>query len=250
MEVPKFSVSRGDESQKCWLGGNDGGLWFDLLLRAVTSPTPMKVSHGFGHVSKMFSASLVTHPGPAPATSQGRGAQPQPPKEQFVASASYFISHNQDEFGPVVSVTALGAFAGCYHLPSNLSWDFWSWLPWFKHFLSARAVGNHALTCTASWWLGHCGEEKSFSASPGLSHSSNWSFELQKGLHRVLCEHGHLAPAQDEAPGSLEGVLDSIHAPPAPLLVFPTSDSPDFLKPFLSPQCFGKLGLGTMLGFS
>lgn len=129
MEVPKFSVSRGDESQKCWLGGNDGGLWFDLLLGAVTSPTPMKVSHGFGHVSKMFSASLVTHPGPAPAASQGRGAQPQPPKEQFVASASYFIGHNQDEFGPVVSVTALGAVVGSYHLPSNLSWDFWSWLP-------------------------------------------------------------------------------------------------------------------------
>lgn len=128
-EVPEFSVSRGDESQKCWLGGNDGGLWFDLLLGAVTSPTPIKVRHGFGHVSKMFSASLVTHPGPTPAASQGRGAHPQPPKEQFVASASYFICHNQEELGPVVSVTALGEVAGCYHLPSNLSWDFWSQLP-------------------------------------------------------------------------------------------------------------------------
>lgn len=129
-EVPEFSVSRGDESQKCWLGGTSEGLWLNLLLRAITSPTPTKVSHGFGHVSKMFSASLVTHPGPAPAASQGRGAQPQPPKEQFVASASCcVICHNQEELGPVVSVTALGAVAGCYHLPSSLSWDSWSRLP-------------------------------------------------------------------------------------------------------------------------
>lgn len=34
------------------------------------------------------------------------------------------------------------------------------------------------------------------------------------------------------------------------LLIYPTSDSPDFVKPLVSPQCFGKLGLGSTLGFS
>ena len=34
------------------------------------------------------------------------------------------------------------------------------------------------------------------------------------------------------------------------LLLYPTSDSPDFAKPLVSPQCFRKLGLGSVLGFS
>lgn len=34
------------------------------------------------------------------------------------------------------------------------------------------------------------------------------------------------------------------------LLIYSTSDSPHFVKPLVSPQYFGKLGLGSTLGFS
>lgn len=34
------------------------------------------------------------------------------------------------------------------------------------------------------------------------------------------------------------------------LLIHPPNDSPDFVKPLVSPQCFGNLGLGSTLKFS
>lgn len=39
VEVSECSVSQGDESEKCRLGGISEGLWFNLLLKARTSPT-------------------------------------------------------------------------------------------------------------------------------------------------------------------------------------------------------------------
>lgn len=62
MEVSECSVSQGDELEKSRLGGASEGLWFNLLLRARTSPTPDQLSHGFGQISKTTpSASLRTH---------------------------------------------------------------------------------------------------------------------------------------------------------------------------------------------
>jgi len=86
METSECSVSQGDESEKSWLGGTTEGLWFNLLLKVRTSPTPDQLSHGFAQISKPTpSASLSPHPEAAPPTSQRRDAQPKPPKVQFVA---------------------------------------------------------------------------------------------------------------------------------------------------------------------
>lgn len=70
MEVSECSVSQGDEWEKSQLGGTSQGLLFKLLLKAIASPAPDQLRHGFGQISNPTpSASLGTHSGSAPPTS-------------------------------------------------------------------------------------------------------------------------------------------------------------------------------------
>lgn len=167
MEVTKCSVSQGDELGKSQLAGTSKGLWFNLLLKAITSPAPDQLSHGFGQISKTTSsAPLDIYPGSAPPTSRRRGAQPKPPKVQFVAGVScHNIWHNQEEFGPIISVTARGAVAGCYRFPSTLPWNSRSQLP-----LSLSACqGTGKTMCTASLRFGPYSGEQGFETKGSCS---------------------------------------------------------------------------------